>query len=297
MFYNPEFTPVLQFSTNLATPPRSDLTITNLGRPTVNVSSQGEISLDARVLQAIFRGALLENRRLGGDDGFSVFLRPGLNASQKFDVTYVPSAQTEEQRAAIAELLRLIEDVKATPGHGVVGDIFAVWSEDDFTEAPWFRMTDFALRSQDLQLRYLGASLFLLAHEFGHLALRHHDRLKSIQEAIPEGSRGEESDYCSTRRDIEHEADLYALLLLSPYGQSDSPPPFLDFFGIGQNLTGYRNFFQYGYDLGGFTQTSGEDCSYPTNKDRYDLVDEVNTALTSARTEEFMKVFEQEFSE
>ena len=281
------------FVSDLANAPRSKLKVENLGRPTVKTSSDGVIFLDARVLQAIFRGALLENRRLGADRGLSGFLSPWLNSPQGFDATYVPSAQTEEQRAAIAELVQLVEDVRTTPGHGVIGDLFAVWGEDDFTEAPFFRMTDFARRSQDLQNLYLGASLFLLAHEYGHLALRHHDRLKSLKEEFPEEDRGDESVYCSERRSIEHEADLYGLVLLSPYSQIGSSPPFLDFLGIGQNLTGYRNFFQYGYDLGGFTHTSGEDCRYPTNKERYVLVEEVNRALTTARTEEFMKVLGQ----
>jgi len=281
------------FVSELARAPRSKLTIMNLGRPTAKSSSEGEVFLDVRVLQAIFRGALLENLRLGEDRGLSVLLRPGPNDPQKFDSTYLPSAQTEEQRAAIAELVQLIEDARATPGHGAIGDLFAVWGGDDFSEAPWFRMTEFALRSQNLQLRYVGASLFLLAHEYGHLALRHHDRLKSLKKEFPEGDRRDESVYCSAVRDLEHAADLYGLLLISPYSQVNSPPPFLDFLGTAQILTGYRTFFQYGYDLGGFAYTSGEACKYPTNKDRYELVEEVNTALTTARAEEFMRALGQ----
>ena len=241
------------------------------GNPTVYSPDQGQVVIDIRVLQAVFRGALLSS--LGERRGAGPLTLPSDDARQ----VMAPDLQTERQRQAIQKAVDFAQQVDDTRGRSAVGDIFSILSDDDKLDSPWFRMADVSMQSQSLQITYLGAVLFLVAHEVGHTALNHHQRHAALLERTKASERTDDSAFCGARRRYELEADAYALLLLSPYlDQSVGSPLMASMLGL-DRMAGYDNYFRYGYPLTGFATDTG--CSYPSSADRWDALDVLEQQL------------------
>lgn len=236
-------------------------------RPTAFSSQEGRITVDVRVLQAVFRGALLS---AGGatDDSF------GTNAASADGFKVVdPEQQTQRQRELIQAAVELTREIDRIPAKTMLGDVAGMLGRDSL-DAPWFRMSELTLRSQRLQWTYAGAALFLMAHEMGHLALGHHAMLARLQSETADAGRTDNSAYCQQRRDLEHEADAYALVLLTR-GLGDTAAAAalpIDMFGL-DAITGFDSFFRYGYPLAGFDGGGGQ-CAYPTAFERHAFVQE-----------------------
>ena len=264
----------------------SNLKLTNHNSITAFTNREGHITLDIRVLQALFRGALLENFRENPENPMNplgLTFGSFMMSSKEFDPTFEPSNATKEQREAIMHLYQTVQTIKETEGNFLVGDMMDAFSDN--SKSNWGIMASISQRANILQAQYLGAVLFLLAHEHGHLALNHYSRLQDLKSQSFEDERKFQDSFCLWRGYFEMEADVYALLILSPYTGKKAVFPMMDLQGVGQHRTGYRNFFQYGYSLSGFEETPGEICSYPTKQQRYNFVEELNDALVKKSNE------------
>jgi hypothetical protein len=233
-----------------------------------NTDQNGRITIDVRVLQSIFRGAVLETFQR---DHPSIKLHPTLE--HRFDRTYDPGTVTADQVAAIEQLLELVEKIEKMPSHySAIGDMFDVFSNDKrLGQQPWFELEEIEMSSLSLQARHGGAVSFLLAHEQAHLVLDHHSRWNHLV--------GDEKTRCDARRSFEAEADAYALLLLSPQttaggaGMVFFEAPGWDTFS---NMVGFRNFLIFGYNLSGFNESEGKTCKYETNQVRFQRLEKLN---------------------
>jgi hypothetical protein len=268
----------------------SKVSIVNSSSIAANTKRDGLVTVDVRVLQSIFRGAVLEMYRASGDhsptDSF-------VHTSEKFDESFNPSEATAEQRKAIESLLETVHQIDQIRGQTMMGDLFGALGDDNL-DGPWFQITDIAMKSNNLQTRYVGAVLFLLAHEQGHLALNHFNRRDALEK---EGAISQQADkdsrLCQGLRQLEQEADVYALLLLSPHTSSPVEAAIADSFDEFRNIVGFRNFLNYGYNLSGFADGEHTACRYETNRTRYETLDRLNGELSQESTTAFETALEK----
>jgi hypothetical protein len=253
-------------------------------QPTAFSSPQGEITIDVRVLQAVFRGALISNGGSASDRLDTAPVDAGSNAASSPAGRVDPDLQTEHQRKLIQSAVDLVRQIDQTRGQSMLGDLVGVMRDDGF-DSPWFRMSDLMMKSQRLQVTYSGAVLFLMAHEMGHIALGHHRTNTLLQKETPESQRTDGSRYCEQRRELEFEADAYALVLLT---QTIGETALVSAMGMnmfGQDdISGYDSFFRYGYPLAGF-EGSGSHCTYPTAVERRELLAEGEATLREGARE------------
>lgn len=236
--------------------------ITNSGKPAAHIESNGDLSIDTKVAQAIYRAALLAG--LDKEDTF-FHARQGKPRSPK------------EQLEAISQFFELKRQLETAQTHGMVGDLYEASSmafsevrgrDSDMRKASWFSVTDIAMKSQVAQNHYYGQMRFLIAHELGHSVLSHFTRIRTISPAD-----------CGSIQALEFEADLYAAILYAvstpelaifeggpmagfgmDAGESDDP----GMLGLGA-LSGFEDFFTYSYDFSGFMAQGGGStgCGYP----------------------------------
>lgn len=265
----------------------SEVSIVNSSSTAANTTRDGLITIDARVLQSIFLGAVLEAYRASGE------LSPihsFAGTLEKFDDSFNPSESTAEQRKAIESLLEAVHHIDQLEGQTVLGDFFSDVEGRHFN-TPWFQISKIFLGSIDLEIKYIGAVLFLLAHEQGHLALDHFNRRDSFEKEAAISSLGDkDTRLCQGLRQLELEADVYALLLLSRHTESPESAYYEDLlFNINKNFVGFRNFLQYGYNLSGFAEGENSKCRYETNRARYETLKRLDEALFQKSATAFWK--------
>lgn len=269
-----------QLASQIAT---SSVKVVATGKPRAYTSEDGTITVDVRVLQAIFRGALLSN---GSDDTFGDVTTLPLGDEA---ASYSPDNETVQQREQLQSLLDIMHTVESTPGSCLLADIIGSASSFD---GPWFKLSEIQMKTQNLQITYIGALLFLLAHEHGHLALHHHAVATALRSQFPADARNNDSEFCVRKREIELQADAYALLLLSPYLGKSALPPFADGFSFVRNVTGYRSFFEYGYRLSGFEEND-DTCKYPSQQERLQTLLELDRVLVERSATAFLEALER----
>lgn len=255
------------------------LKILEVNRPVAKVASQSEVQVSFPVMRAVFRGALLENI-LASPARMS--LRNPLTAEFDgddqqftFDESFQPQNATAEQQQALARIAELTEEVRSTKAPGALGTMASAFSDDeDWDEGPWFKLTDIMEELEGSEISYAGALLFLLAHEQGHIVLKHQEQLGS---------------QCSDQIALENEADEYALVLLSLLTGDRTVPEWLIPQGRPGAFTGYRNFLQYSYPLSGFKEGG---CAYPSNKARFEHLAAKHRGLQLEAQAEFMSLLE-----
>jgi hypothetical protein len=258
--------------------PIAKINLVNQTLPRAYSSEDGVITIDVEVIQALFRGALLEGLR--EEKGIDL-LAP--TTVKPFSTQYDPALATEEQKFAIREFLSAISDLEKLLHHSEWPRLF---DRPDSTKK--HEVLRSAYKVLTLELRYWGALSFLLAHEYGHLALNHHSHLDYLINRYASVKRSLGSPFCRAAGHFEDEADIYSMLLLSLLSdpklmtlapsQAELPLRMVDF------ATGYRNFFVYGYPLIGFTAQVEQTCQYKTNKDRFLYLD---TAYASRKEKDF----------
>lgn len=263
--------------------------LVNRGGLAASTDSAGQVVVDVRVLQSIFRGALLDAHRSSPESPFD-FDSPRRKVRQS---KYDPFNTTEDERAAIGDLLKTIKKVEDTPARSMIGDFIGMVGSDSFDRAPWFAMAGHSMSSSVLQSKYVGAVLFLLAHEQGHIAMNHHARL--TQETLAHAQLRADialRAQCELRKQFEEEADVYAFLLLSPFSHAQSP---MDAFAAHlapqiQQLTGYQSFFEYGYNLAGFQRNEASDCGYESNDARLAKVRDLDDVIRKKGEDQMQEV-------
>jgi len=204
------------------------LTVTNTGAPVAEIDEDGNLSVDVKVVQAIFRASLVE----GLSERGGRFERSQAEAPQR--------SETE----LLSHFMRLKKEIEETPGHTMLGELV-------FDDDSWFTMTDLSEVLDRVQRRYTGTLLFLLSHELGHIALEHH----AVQVA----------DETHFQR-LELQADAYGALIVADIFRN--PILVEEVMGIrsseAHELAGYHDFFSYAYERAGFRgKVAGRDYEYP----------------------------------
>jgi hypothetical protein len=286
--------------------------VSNSGRPDAFSSPTGEITIDVRVLQAIFRGTLLYPDAM--KSGMEFLLGQNINPP------YDPERETTQQRNEIQGLADSVKEIDEMPGNFfLASDFWDVFIRDGFTgesisKSPFSTALKVKAKYDNLQLVYAGAILFLVAHEYGHIVLGHYAEYKKLLEDYPPDSRDENSPYCSRRRQFELDADAYALLLMSPY-VGEGPKLLtsgigkqggferslkVEQLGTGETLElntddlkemqigdGYKSFFQYGYELSGLPGAAT--CNYPSLAERSQLLESLSQKLLENADSKYKK--------
>ncbi len=223
---------------------KTRVAIVNTGTPIARIGAQGNIDVDAKVAQALFRTALVAGLRKGS------FMSVTRGRSDS-----TPKTETE----SIAEFLKFKHDVESAQGKSMVGDMVSALRDDE--NGSWFKMVDLAEVSRNVELHYFGPIRFMLAHEMGHVALGHYDRLRTTAD-----------NDCAALKAMETEADAYATMLLSLQLARGGAMSFGgfggDMFGF-DALTGYEDFFKLTYEMAGFERAGvAADCSHPPAAER-----------------------------
>lgn len=202
----------------------------------MNESGKLEIRIDVRVLQATFRGSLV--------------------AAIRADEFGGSSQQDDSDDVLLANFLDFKKDVSKAKAGNMLGDLIGAMHSDDFDNDRWFKMADFAEKGDQIQSRYVGTLMFLLAHELGHFVLNHY-------------REGCDLSKCDRFAERERQADKYAGILLgallAPLGEfgEDSFFPF-------SNLSGIDVFFNDAYGRIGFVDPKSSSCAcpYPSPEER-----------------------------
>lgn len=267
---------------------RTKVTVVDQSQAVAAVDSSGYLAINGRVVQGIYRSALIE---VMADDE-----KPGVSAAERERAAFREFA---EFRTGIDGMspLQPLSDLKAftrgTRGEGSMAGVGNLMGGSDKADpldrmmggmmAGMFgvleqRMQDMWLseRSAALEASFIGAVRFLLAHELSHLILGHFPLPPQCDAVIAR----------------ELAADRYATMLgLS--AQADRLPRIPLRRGSGGSLTiegaqamtalaikpvpSARQFFKLAYQLAGFDSVmlAVAGCHYPDAKTRLERVDEI----------------------
>jgi hypothetical protein len=263
--------------------PEVRLIVVETGQPISRAELNGDITLDVTVLQAAFRSSLISGIRNASEPSVS---EPTLSP--------LPNRHGNATEAELlAEFLDLVKNIREAPCHTLVGDLASAVSSDSL-DSPWFKFVEFAEQSERIDRAYRGTVLFLVAHELGHLALRH-----------PPITEVTESE-CARFDAQELEADCYAAFLLSDLFRATAVS---SLFALGgedhhtglSSYMGGNDFFEVMYSLAGFDRpASAKSCLYPAKATRLAAVNgvadrvaaEVATEVEQKLDEQFRKAFE-----
>lgn len=236
----------------------SRLILTNTGKPLIHVEVNGDVVLDLRVLQALYRSALIT----------------GLEGVAIDEVEVKAKEKPEHER--IEEFVRFknkVENTSAFPKWldtvDFIIDALFLNSMSEWTCSQW---DDFASTAAVIDERYSGTILFLFAHEIGHLSIGHLD-------APPT----EEDPNWLTR--IELQADRYAATILNDAYLGEN-------IFAGQEkvtfiMSGYELYFQLAEKMVGFHEDSTvEGRLYPTSKQRINAAREIGERVIVERLKE-----------
>src|ERR1035437_4395468 len=265
----------------------SRIEVRNTGTPIAHSEPDGTIIIDVKVAQALFRGSVVDSYTHE-----SVF-----SAARPLHESASVNTNGSIEQLALKALMKDVESIRKLKTHFLLGDMVAVLKED--TDAAWFDAADVAMRSQQIQLDYVGTAFFLLAHERGHLALGHFEKLEQAfggkdWNDLPEPER---QKYCQMRTDCENQADRYAALLLSTL-QVQSQGAMIafgpDMFGL-SGLSGFEAFFNYSYDYGGFLDAvNAAVCDYPSVKERLAACSKINDTIVEEYRKRVSRKLEEE---
>lgn len=240
------------FNADLPKSVKASVLVDNLDQPIAKsfVDEQGnlEIRVDARVLQATFRGSLVA----------------GLRASDEFNFSSKKSGgETDDE--LLADFVKYKEGVSKAKAGNLFGDL-AHSGGDDLDKGRWFQMMDMESKGNEIQSRYTGTLMFLMAHEVGHYVLKHH------QEEC-------DASKCERFAEKELEADRYGGFLLGAFlapfssqfevfGQGIGIFQGLESFFPISHLTGFEVFFDDAYERIGFVNAKASlcSCAYPEPK-------------------------------
>ncbi len=234
------------------------LVLLNEGAPISQIDPSGTITIDVKIAQAFYRTALitgLTDTSVGGANFMS----------RRF------SGNDTTEADVIREFLEIKETVESTKGRTIIGDIFDEIRRDDF-EGSWFTMADMAQASSAVERHYFPPMTFLLAHEYGHGVLGHLEAMPDIGE-----------DECEVFHEMESEADAYAILVQMLHIRETNPGAFafpLLPSGVLDSL-GFRDFFEYTFELSGFTTEGVAACSHPDPEDRRKNLEKFYAEITS----------------
>lgn len=243
-----------------------------------SVPQTGTITIDARVIQGIYRAAVIWvfDGKDEGDGSAEAMSSREFRAFHLFD----------DYRLRLADLRSV------TLGDNVTGAGLALravtggqaaqdraFAQADALFARSFEEAGTMIASRQLERAFLGAIRFMLAHEAGHVALAHPIAAASCEEALAN----------------EATADRYAILV-SDLADYDRIPGIVLARGSTQwswhQLTpldqqvldpsdGSQQFFGFAYDLAGFDLRLGTaaDCSYPAPAQRLAAVAPLANAI------------------
>jgi hypothetical protein len=264
------------FDRTVPTTLRTQFTLTNTGQPYARISPNGDIVVDVKVAQAIYRTALLSGLQEGG---------PGGARFMDWDKEHFGKRPTTEAEH-IELFLKFKQQVVSLPGRDMLGDLVGSLKDDSF-EGGWYKMSRLAMISSTVERHYFGPIQFLLAHELGHGALGHLEKRKSIAD-----------NDCEALQMLELEADAYAVSLLSFAAAKKGLMAFgFDLFGIKASL-GFEDFFKYTYELSGFERAPGAStCGHPEVADRLKTVELLYEAARKAQSDADMDVFKRKLEE
>ena len=267
---NTRFAPALTdlFDTPVAAEPAVRVMVVNTGRPLARIAGNGEISLDAKVIQAMFRAALVATFE-------TEIMLPRIKAG-------VPNAaagvgDTEGQRVAVREMLALKARVGELEGRSAVREAFA---DTDLRSAGedgtgWFAMRSLLQRSEVALRSYTAQQIFLLGHELGHSVLGHHELGAGLD--------------CEALQGVERDADLYAAFMLAIATPDDAVQDLFGMFGrsLGEGL---ETMFEHTYEFAGFAAPGvAARCPPPDPAERKRIVREGYDAVRSAQIDEILK--------
>jgi hypothetical protein len=253
---------------------------------TAALQLDGSILIDLKVVQGVFRGVLLSVIKAPGD---------GLPSD--------PGTPTEkEQKDALQIVLAAREAYLSAPAVPTVQALKEVRkarkSGAQTLEEIGSEVLDLSLQnagaasiSMSASRMYDDALAFIIAHELGHRALNHFDRL----------ARGE------SRSSLELEADRFGSLLVTlqrnanvtPNWGYNSPPPGRAYYQIlGSKIclddhnykpAGHVSFFRYGYQLSGFDSLGGDAKEYPAIEKRLEVA-----RRTTAATHQYIDLAQED---
>lgn len=236
----------------------------NEGAIAARIDETGELQLDAKIVQAIYRAAIVSAYRTEID-----------LTRVKNRVPFTAPLTAAEQGIAIAKLLEIRQQVRQTRGRSMVGDMASSMSDDGF-DGSWFTMSKLAEQSDGAQSHYVFQLLFLVSHETGHMALGHHEESHAAGD-------------CQAFRDNEKEADLYAAIQVAMQTRQLAV---YDMFGMMSPVpsasTGIEDFFGLAYTFSGFDSvpppTGG--CEYAPPHDRAKAANEVFATIRSGQIDQ-----------
>jgi hypothetical protein len=234
--------------------------ILNQGVAVAGTESSGRMFFDAKVVQAIYRSALLavlveDERDTPAGERESIAFRKFAEFSKKLDAM--------SPIMPLSTAAGFAEGVKQTQGKNPSDVIFAGLAG---SVESYLSDTQVLLQSHELEQKFLGASEFMLAHENAHLVLGHFPA----------------STECDEARGRELTADSYAVLLntlanFDGITEGSGLPKqcggsLLAFMAALRDSGAdyYHSFFTYAYDLAGFDRAMASlpGCDYPPTSER-----------------------------
>lgn len=218
-------THVEQLSARMGRPLQADigvkLVVSDDGAPVASASAR-RIQVDRRVLQGLFRGALID----------------GTGASWDMD----DRSTQDDDLSRLEAFLEWRGRVNDTKGRLLIADVFGG------LDSPWFTLQDEALEYQIANQQFAGVLIFLVAHELGHVALGHHEL--SPAEADQAGPQVE--------LDADRYAAYFSAMVLSDLIRQEQSPMggfMLGMAGLSSDsLQGYDTFFDHAYERIGFSE-------------------------------------------
>lgn len=258
-----------QVQSSLHTDSEIKVRVTNRGVPITRINSDGEVEIDVKVVQGVFRGSLVEGLR---ESRFATF---GGSSSSN-------SAKSDDE--LLRSYLEVRDDINSTPGRGAVGMIFEMFDDED----SWGDLIDFRESTSSVELKFTAAIFFLVAHEMGHLALQHLENPSQSQEEF-------------TNKELQ--ADQFAAYLLAhaqksilPYLDTTEETFFNDF--SAQDLIGFRDLFDYGYERAGYAEFGAvATFQHPPKERRIEVCLEALEAVMAQATDELEEESQRESDE
>jgi hypothetical protein len=202
--------------------------VVDTGRPVARIAPDGEISLDVKVVQAMFRAALVSTFE-------TEILLPRVAAGETDVMANIGNA--EGQRVAVREMLALKAQVEHLEGRSILREAWVSVRSEEGSSDYSVMQTAFE-RSNVAERSYRTQQIFLLGHELGHAVLGH------LEPGVAEHG-------CDTLGRAEEEADLYAAFALAISTPADAVQ---DLFGLfGRSLAeGLKDMFGHTYEFAGF---------------------------------------------
>jgi hypothetical protein len=241
-----------------------------LEAPFINASN--EIFIDIRVARLMYRDAVLasmKSTRVGIDTVMASERSAQCAPSQ-------PDAILLECFLALKTRVdRLKNQSSMGMGFSMMRSLLSDNNKFDFDNEPWFVAADLKMSSVDLQTRYQGVLLFVVAHEIAHVMLGHVDPANRALWATPQA-----------RKQAELDADAFAVTLLSL-----ATVPGM-FFGHLDNLAvGFESFFSATYGNARWQEGGGD--SHPSRDLRLQRVRSLHEHLRNTQHEQFWTQLER----